>query len=440
MTKPDVKTKNEKTPKTESKPSKARKVEDANVEPEVINESEAQANEKSSSRIGASAAGLNAIMRKAMNIGKEPNNMDIIMTPSDALQRSGKIAGKAVAGNVGDVVSETDAESQMIQAVDPMPLPAAGGGGGKAPSGPARATSFFCECYQTLSSRFRALLNWFTVVVIVLLGLAALAVGKHISDSYTEAMAVMHDGPVKAYTLEEKGQAENAKRVWAQVSARSGWLGWFDGQDAPYLQRTVLAYKAQDWQRVTEFGYKALERPITDRQAVAVQQMLLDATANLVRAYLPNQQDQPIRGGVPDHAAPVCDAKTNVWIAPLVLLAMALLCLWGKMRVGFAVLCLMIPAYFAGVSEFDGATRMRCEARLAFNPDDIVLVAGAPSKGTSNAFAAKSMSPSGPGVVTIEPSSAMSEPVRAQEAVRVQAGHWMGANPAVVQPSTGGRK
>lgn len=213
-----------------------------------------------------------------------------------------------------------------------------------------------------------------SIVFLMMLG----TVFSFIWNGKIDAEQILHEAPGKAYILEAEGRHDEAKRVWIQANSRSKWYkigaGFGTNIDQPYLQKASLAFKAEDWQAVTEYGFKALTVPITDIQAVDVQQMLLTATANLVRAYLPNQSDQPIKGGVPEHALPICEGGGNgQWIVPLFLVAMAAMCLFGRMYKSFLVVAFMVPLYFFIYSNHLDATEAECEARLLFNPKQIEL-------------------------------------------------------------------
>lgn len=188
---------------------------------------------------------------------------------------------------------------------------------------------------------------------------------------------ILRNGPERAYALFDAGKKEEAKRLWMQINANASWYMPFSGIgtriDEPFLQKAAIAYQAQNWEDVAENAYKALNVPITDRQAVYVQQMILTATARMVRAYLPNQAEQPVKGGIPEHAAPICDPGTNIWIVPIVLMIVSALCLFGKMRIIFAIVALCMPLYFWGVSKHNEDAIRACEFRLAFDPTRIEL-------------------------------------------------------------------
>lgn len=222
-----------------------------------------------------------------------------------------------------------------------------------------------------------------TPVSIILLVTMFAAIGVYVRNQYLSAKYVLSEGPERAYALLAEGNAEGARQMWAQINAKSHWYmpfsGFLTSIDQPYLQKATLAYKAEDWTNVAENAYKALQVPITDQQAVYVQQMILQATANIVKAYLPNQKEQPIRGGVPDHAPPICEpSAAYVWVVPAMLVILAGLCLYKRMRVLFALVALSMPLYFWGVSVHNDFATRTCDLRLTFNPERINLY-GPPS-------------------------------------------------------------
>lgn len=194
------------------------------------------------------------------------------------------------------------------------------------------------------------------------------------------AKNLLETGPSEAYALEKAGHHDDARRLWAQINSKAGWYMPFAGIgtniNQPYLQKASLAYRAEAWDDVAENAYKALNVPITDQQAMYVQQMILTATANKVRAYLPNQAEQPIRGGIPDHEPPVCNPSSAwIWSIPAMLFIVAMLCLYGKMRLLFAASALMMPLWFWGATVWNESATKDCEARLSFNPSHIELYA-----------------------------------------------------------------
>jgi DNA-binding XRE family transcriptional regulator len=229
------------------------------------------------------------------------------------------------------------------------------------------------------SRRGGALLTCVSVAVV------CLAVWGHFSGVRESALTDMREGPARAYGLEDAGQKENARRVWLHLDSESVWLAdplsfvFGDSVDAPYLQRAILAHNAGDWQAAQDFGFKALTVPMTDRQALYVQKILLTATANLVRAYWPDDKEGggALRGGVPEHAAPVCEPRTNLWVVPLVAIAMAVVCWFGRMRWVFGILLLCVPLYLSVAAGRDRLVAGRCEARLAIDPGAVALVEGA---------------------------------------------------------------
>lgn len=217
-----------------------------------------------------------------------------------------------------------------------------------------------------------------TPLSIMLIVTMIAAVVIFVRNQYSSAVYFLENGPEKAYSLEENGKKEEAKNLWIQINAKMFWYqpfsGFFTNIDQPYLQKASVAYKAEDWQKVAENAYKALQVPITDQQAVYVQQMILQATANMVKAYLPNQAEQPIRGGVPDHAQPVCEpSATYIWVVPAILVLLAGAFLYGRKRILFATMALLMPCYFWFVNVSNNEAIQTCNARLSFNPEHITL-------------------------------------------------------------------
>ena len=237
---------------------------------------------------------------------------------------------------------------------------------------PQGSRDFIANVGRKLSAPF----SIFLLVVMVA------AVGLFIRNQYLSAVRILDTGPEKAYALEDEGNSEGAKQLWIQINAKMFWYQPFSGFltniDQPYLQKASVAYKAGDWQKVAENAYKALQVPITDQQAVYAQQMILQATANMVKVYLPNQAEQPIRGGVPDHAQPVCEpSATYIWVIPTILVLLAGAFLYSRKKFLFATMAILMPCYFWALNASNAQAIKTCEARLDFNPEHITLY-GAP--------------------------------------------------------------
>lgn len=201
------------------------------------------------------------------------------------------------------------------------------------------------------------------------------AIGIFIRNQYTSAVAFLDTAPEKAYELSAQGNEEAAKQLWIQINSKMFWYQPFSGIltniDQPYLQKASVAYMAGDWQAVVENAYKSLQVPITDQQAVYAQQMILRATSNMLDAYLP---EQPIRGGVPAHAQPVCEpSATYIWVVPAILMLLAGAFLYSHKRYLFALMALLMPLYFWGLNASNAEAIKICEARLDFNPEHITL-------------------------------------------------------------------
>lgn len=224
--------------------------------------------------------------------------------------------------------------------------------------------------------------NWMAPVAGVLFVMMFATMGAYVFRQKEAAEEILRYGPEKAYALEQAKHYDEAHRLWVQINAKAPWYMYFSGFgtniDEPFLQRAAIAFQAKNWEDVAANAYKALNVPITDSQAVYVQQMILTSTARMVRAYLPDQINQPVKGGVPDHAPPICDPSGNVWIVPMVLVIVAALCLYGRMRIVFALVAISMPAYFWLVSLHNESAIRACEARLVFNPAHIELYGQAP--------------------------------------------------------------
>lgn len=224
----------------------------------------------------------------------------------------------------------------------------------------------------SMGRKLSAPLSIFLLVVMIA------AIGLFIRNQYLAAVRILDTGPEKAYALEDEGNSEGAKQLWIQINAKMFWYQPFSGFltniDQPYLQKASVAYKAGDWQKVAENAYKSLQVPITDQQAVYAQQMILQATANMVKVYLPNQAEQPIRGGVPDHAQPVCEpSATYIWVIPTILVLLAGAFLYSRKKFLFATMAILMPCYFWALNASNAQAIKTCEARLDFNPEHITL-------------------------------------------------------------------
>lgn len=232
--------------------------------------------------------------------------------------------------------------------------------------------------------------NWMAPVAAVLFIMMFATMGSYVFRQKESAEHLLRYGPEKAYALASAGHKDQARRLWVQINAKAPWYMSFSGLgtniDKPFLQRAAIAYQAQNWEDVAENAYKALNVPITDQQAVYVQQMILTATANMVKAYLPNQAEQPMKGGIPDHAAPVCDPGSNIWIVPCVLVLVAAICLYGRMRIVFGLVAMCMPLYFWAVSIHNEAAIKACEYRLTFNPAHIELYPDTAKASSTKAF------------------------------------------------------
>lgn len=212
----------------------------------------------------------------------------------------------------------------------------------------------------------------------LLFAVMAATMADYVIKRRDAAETLLREGPAEAYRLTSEGLNDEARRLWMQINAQNKWYmpfaGIFTSIDEPYLQKASLAFMAEAWDDVAENAYRALNVPVTDQQAKYLQQMILVATAKKVRAYLPGQGDQPIKGGTPEHAAPVCDpASAWVWVTPCVLVLLAAVCLYGRMRFLFTTTAFAMVFYFWCVSTWNSAAVRACEARLSFNPSHIEL-------------------------------------------------------------------